>query len=79
MPMVDPAQLTYPVCLIRPEHDGNASEEDLLRFFRTLASKDKQFVLKHGMPHGGGMVGSQRRRPWHVIHAFLTCPPAPSA
>jgi alpha-beta hydrolase superfamily lysophospholipase len=79
MPMVDPAQLTCPVCLIRPEHDGNASEEELFRFFRTLASKDKQFVLMQGMTHGGGMVSSHRRRLWHVIHAFLTCPPVPSA
>ena len=79
MPMVDPAQLTCPVCLVRPEHDGNASDEELFRFFRTLASKDKQFVLMQAMTHGGGMVGTHRRRLWHVIHAFLTCPPAPSA
>jgi alpha-beta hydrolase superfamily lysophospholipase len=79
MPMVDPTRLACPLCLVRPEHDGNASEEELFRFFRTLASKDKQFVFMHGMTHGGGMVGSQRQRLWHVIHAFLTCPPAPSA
>jgi hypothetical protein len=44
-----------------------------------LASKEKQFVIMQGMTHGGGMVGSHRQRLWHVIHAFLTCPPAPSA
>jgi hypothetical protein len=32
-----------------------------------------------GMTHRGGMIGSQRQRFWHVIHAFLTCPPAPSS
>lgn len=79
MPMVDPARLACPVCLVRPEHDGNASEEELFRFFRTLASKERQFVFMQGMTHGGGMVGSQRQRLWHVIHAFLSCPPAPSA
>jgi hypothetical protein len=79
MPMVDPTRLACPVCLVRPEHDGNASEEELFRFFRTLASKDRQFVFMQGMTHGGGMVGSQRQRLWHVMHAFLTCPPAPSA
>jgi alpha-beta hydrolase superfamily lysophospholipase len=79
MPMVDPARLTCPVCLVRPEHDGNASDEELFRFFRTLASKEKQFVIMQGMTHGGGMVGSHRQRLWHVIHAFLTCPSAPSA
>ncbi len=79
LPMVDPARLDCPVLLVRPEHDGNASEDELFRFFRALASKDKQFVRLQGMTHGGGMVGSQRHRLWHIIHAFLTCPPAPLA
>jgi alpha-beta hydrolase superfamily lysophospholipase len=79
MPMVDPTKLGCPVCLVRPEHDGNASEEELFRFFRTLAAKDKSFVFVHGMTHGGGMIGSQRQRLWHIIHAFLSCPPAPTA
>jgi alpha-beta hydrolase superfamily lysophospholipase len=79
MPMVDPARLGCPVCLVRPEHDGNASEEELYRFFRALAAKDKSFVFVHGMTHGGGMIGSQRQRLWHIIHAFLSCPPAPTA
>ena len=76
---VDPAKLDCAVCLIRPEHDGNASEAELYRFFETLATKDKEFVMLRGMTHGGGMVGSQRQRLWHVIHAFLSCPPEPSA
>lgn len=79
LPMVDPARLQCPVCLVRPEHDGNASEEELFQFFRALASKDKYFVLVQGMTHGGGMIGSHRHRLWHIIHSFLTCPPAPSA
>ena len=79
MPMVDPARLGCPVCLVRPEHDGNASEEELFRFFRTLAAKDKSFVFVHGMTHGGGMIGSQRQRLWHIVHSFLSCPPAPTA
>jgi pimeloyl-ACP methyl ester carboxylesterase len=76
MPMVDPAKLNCPVCLIRPEHDGNASEEELYSFFEKLATKDKQFVMLRGMTHGGGMIGRQRERLWHVIQAFLTCPVA---
>ena len=50
MPMVDPLKLTCPVCLIRAEHDGNASEEELLRFYAALPNKDKQFVMIAG--HG---------------------------
>ena len=74
MPMVDPAKVSCPVCLIRPEHDGNESEAELHRFFRELASADKQFIKVHSMPHGGGMVGSQRERLWYLIHAFLSFP-----
>jgi alpha-beta hydrolase superfamily lysophospholipase len=78
MPMADPAKLTCAVCLVRPEHDGNATEAELYDFFRALASKDKQFVFVDGMTHGGGMIGSQRRRLWHIVHAFLNRPLAPT-
>jgi alpha-beta hydrolase superfamily lysophospholipase len=79
MPMVDPAKLTCAVCLVRPEHDGNASEAELYDFFRGLASKDKQFVFVDGMTHGGGMIGSQRRRLWHIVHTFLNRPQSATA
>lgn len=78
LPMVDPAKLTCPVYLIRPEHDGNASEAELYTFFEKLATKDKAFVMLRGMTHGLGMVGTQRNRLWHTIHGFLSCPPAPA-
>ena len=78
MPMVDPTRLACPTCLVRPEHDGNASDQELFRFFRTLAARDKSFVFVQGMTHGGGMIGSHRQRLWHIIHGFLSCPPAPS-
>ena len=74
MPMVDPAKVTCPVCLIRPEHDGNESEAELHRFFQALASTDKQFIKVHGLPHGGGMVGGQRGRLYHLVHAFMSFP-----
>jgi alpha-beta hydrolase superfamily lysophospholipase len=79
MPMVDPKKLTCPVCLVRPEHDGNATDEELDTFFRALAAHQKQFILVDGMTHGGGMVADQRHRLWHIVHSFLTLPPAPVA
>ena len=78
MPMVDPLKLECPVCLIRAEHDGNASEEELLRFYALLPNKDKQFVMIAGMAHAGAL-GVNRHRLWHVMHAFLTYPPMRSA
>jgi hypothetical protein len=79
LPLVDPKRLSCPICLVRPEHDGNASEVELYCFFRLLSTKDKQFVLMHAMNHGGGMIGSQGQRLCQVIHAFLYCPAAPPA
>jgi pimeloyl-ACP methyl ester carboxylesterase len=78
MPMVDPAKLECPVCMIRAEHDGNASEEELLRFYSLLPNKDKQFVMIAGLAHAGAL-GINRHRMWHVMHAFLTYPPTRSA
>jgi pimeloyl-ACP methyl ester carboxylesterase len=74
MPMVDPAKINCPVCMIRPEHDGNESEAELHRFFRELASTDKQFIKVHGLPHGGGMLGGQRERLWHILQGFFSFP-----
>jgi pimeloyl-ACP methyl ester carboxylesterase len=78
MPMVDPLKLKCPVCLIRAEHDGNASEEELLRFYSLLPNRDKQHVMIAGLAHAGGL-GINRHRMWHVVHAFLTYPPMRSA
>jgi len=77
MPMVDPRQVKCPVCLIRAEHDGNASEAELLDFFKLLPNHDKQFMFLAGLTHAG-MLGVNRHRIWHVMQAFLTYPPARS-
>ncbi len=73
LPLADPAQLRSPVCMIRAEHDGNASEEELLRFYAALSNKDKQFVMIAGQTHSGGL-GVNRHRLWHTANAFLTYP-----
>jgi pimeloyl-ACP methyl ester carboxylesterase len=78
LPMVDPARLACPVCLVRAEHDGNASEAELLRFYAALPNADKQFLMIAGQAHSGGL-GINRHRLWHVVHAFLTYPPMRSA
>jgi pimeloyl-ACP methyl ester carboxylesterase len=78
MPMVDPLKLECPVCVIRAERDGNASEEELLRFYAALPNKDKQFVMLTGIAHSGGL-GINRHRVWHAVNAFLTFPPVRSA
>jgi pimeloyl-ACP methyl ester carboxylesterase len=73
LPVVAPEDIRCPVLLARGEFDGIASEEDLLEFFRRLPSREKQFVLLPGQAHVSHL-GVNRRRFWHVMHAFLTMP-----
>jgi alpha-beta hydrolase superfamily lysophospholipase len=79
LPMVDPTKITCPTMVSRPDHDGNSTEEELYEFFAGLATREKQFHLLRGLPHGGAMVGHQRHRMWYVMHAFFGAPEAPEA
>lgn len=73
LPVVDPGNIRCPVLIVRGEHDGIATEEDLIEFFRLLPHKDKQFVFLPGQAHIGPL-GTNRHRFFHVIQAFLTMP-----
>src|SRR5438874_4820228 len=48
LPVVDPTKVMAPVLLVRGEHDGIASEEDLLDFYRLLPNPDRQFAVMPG-------------------------------
>ncbi|HEX3952151.1 MAG TPA: alpha/beta fold hydrolase [Stellaceae bacterium] len=74
LPVVDPVKVLAPVMLLRGEHDGIASEEDLLDFYRLLPNPDRQFVVLPGAAHAL-VFGHNRHHLWHVVHAFLTMPP----
>ena len=73
LPIVDPAKIECPVCLIRGEYDGIATEQDLLDFFARLPSKDKQFVFISGLAHAA-TLGVNRHKFWHAMQAFMTMP-----
>ncbi len=74
LPVVDPLRVKAPVMLIRGEHDGIASEEDLLDFYRLLPNPDRQFVVLPGAAHAL-VFGYNRHHLWHAMHGFLTMPP----
>jgi alpha-beta hydrolase superfamily lysophospholipase len=74
LPVVDPREVQAPVVIVRGEHDGIASEEDLLDFFRQLPNPDRQFVVLPGAAHAL-VFGHNRHQLWHTVHAFLTMPP----
>jgi alpha-beta hydrolase superfamily lysophospholipase len=74
LPVVDPLKVHAPVMIVRGEHDGIASEEDLLDFFHQLPNPDRQFVVLPGAAHAL-VFGHNRHQLWHTVHAFLTIPP----
>jgi pimeloyl-ACP methyl ester carboxylesterase len=51
LPLVDPARITAPTLVMRGEHDGIASLDDVLDFFQRLPSADKQFTVMPGIAH----------------------------
>ena len=61
--------------MIRGEHDGNSTNEDLLEFFRELPNGDRQFVI---LPHTAHSIGYSNNR--HLLHYavknFLAAPAA---
>jgi pimeloyl-ACP methyl ester carboxylesterase len=73
LPICDPTKTTCPVLIIRGEHDGIATEEDLLNYFKLLPTRDKQFVIIPGLAHVT-FLGRNRARFWHVMKTFLCIP-----
>jgi alpha-beta hydrolase superfamily lysophospholipase len=75
LPVVDPRRVKAPVLMVRGEHDGIATEDDLLEFFRRLPNPDRQFIVLAGASHAVAL-GLSRAQLWHVVRAFLTLPTA---
>jgi alpha-beta hydrolase superfamily lysophospholipase len=75
LPVVDPRRVKAPVLMVRGEHDGIATEDDLLEFFRRLPNPDRQFIVLAGASHAVAL-GLSRGQLWHVVRAFLTLPAA---
>ena len=51
LPVVNPTHITVPTLIMRGQHDGIASMEDLLAFFAKLPNPDKQFTVMSGISH----------------------------
>ena len=73
LPVVDPLDITCPVMILRGEHDGIATEEDLTAFFELLPNQDKQFSIIAGQAHVAPL-GLNRQRFWHVMDGFFGMP-----
>jgi pimeloyl-ACP methyl ester carboxylesterase len=51
LPVVNPEKITVPTLIMRGQHDGIASMDDLLKFFAKLPNPDKQFTVMSGISH----------------------------
>jgi pimeloyl-ACP methyl ester carboxylesterase len=74
LPMIDPLKLTCPVLMLKGEHDGNSTEQELLEFFELLDNPDKQFAVLPGSAHIA-QFGRNFRRFYHIMFGFLELPP----
>jgi pimeloyl-ACP methyl ester carboxylesterase len=77
LPLVDPTKVSCPVCILRGEYDGIATNEDLWDFFRQLPNGDRQFSIIAGAAHALG-TSKSRMAFWHVMQGFLTMPQPPT-
>ena len=73
LPVVDPKQVKCPVMIFRGDHDGIATDDDVLNFFINLPNKDKQLVMVSGQAHNT-TIGINRARFWHSLDSFLSMP-----
>ena len=74
LPLVDPEKVLCPTLILRAEHDGIATDEDIMGFYARLPSADKQMVKMGGLAHTA-LLGVNRARFHHALHSFLTMPP----
>jgi len=70
LPVVDPADVTAPTLIVRGEHDGIATMEDLLEFFRRLPTGDKRLAVLPGLAHVTPL-GLKRHVMWNLVAQFL--------
>lgn len=70
LPLIDPAAVTAPTLIVRGEHDGIATLEDLLGFFRRLPSGDKSLVSLPGLAHCTPL-GLKRHLLWESVALFF--------
>ena len=73
LPLVDPKKVLAPVMMVAGEHDGIASVDDVLDFYKNLPNGDRQFVTLPGAAHS--LTSAKNRHLfWYVMREFLNMP-----
>ena len=73
LPVVDPDKITAPTLIMRGQHDGIASTDDLLKFFDKLANPDKQFTVMSGISHAS-FQQKNYMLVYHILGGWFTQP-----
>ena len=73
LPVVDPTKITVPTLIMRGQHDGIASLQDLLKFFEKLPNPDKQFTVMSGISHAS-FQQKNYMMVYNILASFFTQP-----
>jgi pimeloyl-ACP methyl ester carboxylesterase len=73
LPLLDPRKIDVPAIVLRGEHDGIASFDDLIRFFSLLPHPNKQFSVMQGISHAS-FQQKNYMNVYHILHSFFTLP-----
>jgi pimeloyl-ACP methyl ester carboxylesterase len=73
LPVVDPEKIDVPTLVMRGQHDGIASLEDLLAFFAKLKNPDKQFTVMSGISHAS-FQQKNYLLVYHILWSWFTQP-----
>ncbi|MCX7154398.1 MAG: alpha/beta fold hydrolase [Proteobacteria bacterium] len=75
LPLVDPKNINCPVYIMRGEHDGIATLEDIIAFYTALPNNDKHFSMISNSAHIAPL-GKNRARFYQMMFFFLDLRPA---
>jgi pimeloyl-ACP methyl ester carboxylesterase len=73
LPILDPAKIDVPTLIMRGEHDGIASFDDVWSFFRLLRNADKEFAVMPGVSHAS-LMNKNYARVYDLIYTFFSRP-----
>ena len=73
LPVVDPEKIVSPTLIMRGQHDGIASMDDLLKFFAKLPNPDKQFSVMSGISHAS-FQQKNYMMVYHILLGFFSQP-----
>jgi len=75
LPLVNPTNISCPVYIMRGEHDGIATLEDIIAFYMALPNNDKHFSMISNSAHIAPL-GKNRARFYQMMFFFLDLRPA---